>query len=533
MKTNSMPIKLTITNLSANEFILFFSLFTFFIIQKLPFILHNGEINPDESQMLTQAITLEFDPVFWRSVDGTTSGPINSYLLLLLEYIGFPFNYSTLHLFSVTLTITSLAITYFTLRIFLPFNVSFPSLFIIYSFFFFTNHRDFNHFNSELPSVMLLTTGVFILAKVYYKKQSSPLMYGALGVICCLVPLAKLQGAPLAFLYITFAIFNLTGSKINKFDKLIGIVSIGIGSGLVGGLLLYYLFQNKLIYDFYIMYVKTNLVHNNPGNSLMLFIKLIFKSSYDFLFFFTFSISIWVSSVFTTIRNKTNLLDNKVLWFLIINLIISFFVIARTGYIFEHYLYYTFFPITLLNAFFINQLVKSENLKKYSEIIFSIVALIFFTGLAITNYLKYSSKNQSFSASHTPLYEDKVINLINQYAKPTDCIVVWGWNLNYHVLTGLRQGTRENHSIRCMNTNSLGAIRDLKLVDYYRQQYVDDMKRNKPVVFIDEVEANSFFINPKMVVHQNIPVLRNYVASNYKLVSKESGVSVYVRKDRI
>ena len=38
--------------------------------------------NPDESQLIAGAITLRHDPVFWRSVDGVTAGPLDYYPLL-------------------------------------------------------------------------------------------------------------------------------------------------------------------------------------------------------------------------------------------------------------------------------------------------------------------------------------------------------------------------------------------------------------------------------------------------------------------
>ena len=47
-----------------------------------PFLLSATEYNPDESQIIAGVITLTKDPVFWRSVDGTSSGPLNFYALL-------------------------------------------------------------------------------------------------------------------------------------------------------------------------------------------------------------------------------------------------------------------------------------------------------------------------------------------------------------------------------------------------------------------------------------------------------------------
>src|SRR3954466_15833933 len=47
-----------------------------------PMLWVRHELNVDESQLIAGAITLRHDPVFWRSVDGGTAGPIDFYPLL-------------------------------------------------------------------------------------------------------------------------------------------------------------------------------------------------------------------------------------------------------------------------------------------------------------------------------------------------------------------------------------------------------------------------------------------------------------------
>ncbi len=82
-----------------------------------------------------------------------------------------------------------------------------------------------------------------------------------------------------------------------------------------------------------------------------------------------------------------------------------------------------------------------------------------------------------------------------------------------------------------MTTNLLVAIHDPQLIAYYGREFVKALKRNNPSVFIDEVKANRFFENPEWVVHQNIPGLKQIIANQYQLLTHESGVSVYLRKD--
>ena len=44
-------------------------------------ICYEGEINLDESQLLAQAMRYKADLMPWRSVDGGSSGPLNTWLL--------------------------------------------------------------------------------------------------------------------------------------------------------------------------------------------------------------------------------------------------------------------------------------------------------------------------------------------------------------------------------------------------------------------------------------------------------------------
>ncbi|MBV8780547.1 MAG: hypothetical protein JO353_04055, partial [Phycisphaerae bacterium] len=50
---------------------------------RLPVISSPWSLGLDESVFLSGAITLKYDPVFWRTVESTTSGPLNYYPLML------------------------------------------------------------------------------------------------------------------------------------------------------------------------------------------------------------------------------------------------------------------------------------------------------------------------------------------------------------------------------------------------------------------------------------------------------------------
>ena len=69
----------------------------FFLLLRLPILLCPFEINVDESQMAAQAMRYGQDLTPWKSVEGESNGPIDSWFLLGTHELGLPFSYRTLH----------------------------------------------------------------------------------------------------------------------------------------------------------------------------------------------------------------------------------------------------------------------------------------------------------------------------------------------------------------------------------------------------------------------------------------------------
>lgn len=85
-------------------------LFLFWL--RFPFIVFNQELNPDESQMITHAMTLRSDHIYWKFVDGHTIGPLSSYLLILPTFLGLAFDYTSARLTAYFLMLGSLFFFY-------------------------------------------------------------------------------------------------------------------------------------------------------------------------------------------------------------------------------------------------------------------------------------------------------------------------------------------------------------------------------------------------------------------------------------
>jgi hypothetical protein len=503
-----------------------------YLIVKLPFVTHNAPINMDESQMLAQAITLNHDPVFWRSVDGTTSGPLNTYLIWLAGHLGFPYTYQLLHGLAVALMLVYLGTTYrLLLRLVGP-RAALISTLLLYCFLLLTNHWDFNHYNSELLSVVLLSLGLYLLACIQTSPYPSLWLFGLLGVVSCLVPLAKLQGGPVALGYLVYAGADLLFRPLPLKRKAALGGAMAVGSKVVLGLLLAFLGYFQVLEDAYLMYIVTNLAHYNAIDPVRHFVLFVFRSSSDYFYLVLVSASLGLISVISRGLNRLRLVaPGRFTYFLLANLLISFWVATRTGYNFPHYLFYTFLPLALLNAYAIRQLLRAER----ARFRLSVAAQLVVIGLGFMGMSGYSARlpDQHFAFPSVAPREVTVASLIKRYAKPTDALAVWGWNCWYYTETGLWQAVRQNHSIRCMKTISTGALQNDSLIAWYRRQYVSDLERNRPAFFVDEVRDNIIFTDPEHIGYQSVPALKSFIDKHYQLVQEVEGIFVFVRNDRL
>ena len=147
------------------------TLMVFFFL-RLPSIVYNREINPDESQMITQGKTLAVDPVYFRSVDGTTIGPLDSYALIVPSWIGLPFDYRSARLLGLLLVAASLFFLYKTARLWFgerPAQLAMlPVLFTLGL----TRNGDLLSYCSELVPIFLLSAGSWLFSGIDTRRQS-------------------------------------------------------------------------------------------------------------------------------------------------------------------------------------------------------------------------------------------------------------------------------------------------------------------------------------------------------------------------
>jgi hypothetical protein len=489
---------------------------TLVLLMRLPIVIFNQEINPDESQMIAHALTLRQYPIYWQSVDGTTIGPLDNYVLLLPSFFGIALNYTSAKLVGLLCVLGSLWFFYQSVKNFFNDSVArlalLPPLFLVA----FTQDADFVHYSSEQLPVFLLNLGLLLLSKVYKSQQKVSTLFW-LGFILGMSPFAKIQVVPQAAVIGVFALIVTVQPK-NLFKNL--------GTLLAGGLtfpLLTVIWASVygVLDDFWNFYVLGNLIYAGGSSVIdsILRIPSFFAKSPDFL---VFLISIVFSSFIAILAPKRASNNEGKTPFVIISficfwLLASLYAATKSGNDFVHYLNLCIYPFALTGAIFINKSFKNQQFR----LLIALFILLPFALVFGYKILKHRPLNTYISTADHRVPISNVSKLIMQHATSKDRLVVWGWMCRYHVETQMPQGTAENHSERCIYPHPMRE-------KYYRR-YLVDLKNNRPKVFVDAV-PNSLWLNDRTTqAHEAFPELNEFITKNYHLVGEADQTRVYVR----
>lgn len=496
---------------------------------RLPVFLFNHELDPDESQMLTQGLTLSIDPIIYRSVDPTTGGPLTSYLLAGIAKLGFTLDFHLAHVLSWFLTMAALLMGYYTAKLLHLASTVQWALLPFISFLSFIQFTDFVIFYSEITSILFLNACVLLLA---YWGQKQAFRAGELvlfGFMLGVIPLCKLQALPMAFIIGIFACIQLFVHQRPQALRHFAFLAIGfLGWWIVWCL---FLWKNQVLNDFFTYYIKANLEYNDSlsvsGVSRSKFVNffrlpwvIIRKGcGFEWLlypFIFLTSAGIYLS----IIRKKLGKIIalNSYFWIMLGGyLLMANLAITRTGSFYEHYFHYLFLPFLL----FFNLCLKYFSAQSRWVMLFTQLAFL----IILANNSIHGRPTNRYTS--TPQEKDvtraQIAQSILKYGHPGQYLAVWGWSCDLYVVTQMPQGVNENHTTRSGMKHSLQ--------EQYYKRYLSDMKRTGPAIFVDAITSNTLWMdNPKKYGHQNYPELAQFIAENYTLKEEIKGVKIYALK---
>lgn len=541
---------------------------TLLVFMRVPSVFYNRELNPDESQLLTQAITLKQDPVYGRSVDGTSIGPINTYLLLIPSAFGRPLDYTAARLTGLLLIALSLLLFYRSLlRLTTP-AVSRLSFLPLLLFFSWATDTDFLHYSSELSSLLILTACFYQTVRLLQSTRPGWTALAGLGIVAGLTPYAKLQTLPVVgMMLITLALYGFGRQRLKAIRPLVvlsagfllpTVVVFGLayGFGVERYFIDYYFIGNLTTYSQ--IYANVPLVSQGFLPKLFRFPAFLARYA-DFLVFVVFN-CLAVSTVALIVSRRQRRPLKAVSWttvLIVLTALGALWAVVTPGTEFGHHLLLLAFPLGWLSALALQQIVGTTANRHLWPRLVTFAAVVFVLDIALTDNLLLPYGKRLAGEFRTkevvstkpqlkePIDEWRLVRnpylfsfpdkmtlplspasrVIRQYTTPSDKIAVWGWNCQYYVETGLAQGVSENHTQRSIIPN--------KLRDRYLSRYARELRENRPALFVDAVGNKSWMLIQPQHRHEQFAGIDRVVRQQYDFVTQLDDVRIYVRRDRL
>jgi len=522
-----------------SDIVFIFTLFTFVFATRWPSLFWYKGYSIDEDQFLSAAWTLIQDPIFFRSVESGSSGPMNIYPMLGSMLFGIFPGFLSIRITSLLMTVSAILFSYCALKKISVIQYARTGILIPCAFFGLTSFWDFSGYSSEVPSILYLCIGLVCASYIFNYNPSTgtwiPVFYSFIGgFFISLVPLAKLQGVYLSLFTGCVLIISIILNKNISIKNKLAFALISICGALTFPLFFTGLMWASGSFEYYfksyflnaLAYVDSGHQNFNP----FVFVWQIIQKGVDFQFIFlgwALFFLIALSILFINFFKTKKIIGLPLLILSLFFVAIAFFTVIAPRRDWAHYL--LFVPIYLgISLSVIMQLLDSNlsisKLKTKSTILCIVTILICVCPIGIYRLIKtnpWIGTAEKWSKVHTSTYTPVGTAIVRASTGNRSLLCVWGYNPDYHSETKLNQSTRLNISTAQFNNNNLQS--------FFRRTYLEDLKKNKPEVFVDATARNQFpaLNDPDKYRHEVVPEVRDFVAANYELFDEIDGVRIY------
>ena len=470
---------------------------------RLPSALVPRELNVDESVFLSQAMKFLVDPRPWVSVDPSTSGPLNSYLISVLLLLGFKPGFVLIHMLASALVCLQVFVAYLTLRRLRSEKTAAVGAFLMVVLYGLATHKDYLHYAGEWLPSLLLMVGFYIF--VVWLDNSAGRRMGAqlcllfsVGLVLGTAPWCKLQAGPITGalgLVVLAAIFKDKEADVSFSRRVKGLIAFGGGGVLTTCVMLAILAKTDAVKDFWYSYIQGNVAYAGTLPSLITSIEdfLVICVSWPLrqpLLIALVGLGLLVQG---PTRTDILLLFKKNKWAfsgLLAYAASALFAICRVRYLSITTLCFSYLPIvTYLAAVAFTVPPKLPDLtrrrRSSKRLVFAVVLIVAFATIGGIRYASMISAivelshsqpiriedlelvhglpervsddrmakiRRAFIASDWPRYwwvedsNERIANIVGdiQRTRRVRSLAIWGWAPGVYVLTGIPPATRDS-----------------------------------------------------------------------------------------
>ncbi len=467
----------------------------------------------DEDLWLAGAITLKTDPRFWIAFDGTTSGPLTVYPLMLPYLWGGVANYGLSRLLTALFWGGNACLFFASLRHLVNHKIAAITATSLFSFLGACNVADYVMFNGEHVPIFCMSLAFWMISRHAHSNSAPFWQCLIIGLLLGAAPFGKLQAGPLAFALGIFAVLKFRTGNARS-----GLI-IGAVLPLLGVLI--YACQEECLYEVWRLYVISTLKYaaSTSGQPWIVralaFPSAIFNCIDSRLFFMV--------QVLVAIGGMVGLLETarrglQIQWgltFSFIWLLIAVMSIIQTGQFFHHYFLFLLTPLLLWNSLSWNEVVQrlpdvQQGIAAPWKARHAAYCCFLAAIMPVVPAVRFG--HASIPRGHFPLplsWTDPFSDEIQRWATPQSYLVVWGHRPEIYVQTNLPSGTRYAYP-HLMHVSWADA-------DFHLQLFLRDLKRHSQLIFVEvPADPNSQIPVPPV---ETIPQLAAELATRFHHVA--------------
>lgn len=463
--------------------------------------------NPDEGHLLAGALTLAHDPVFWRSVDGTTHGPVDLWPLTFVSWIGLTLDYRAARILAVACTAGMILLLW---RLVARRSEAAGRIAVLpaTAWLALTREPEFHQLCSEHVPMLLIamaTKTAFAESPGGFSERRA----AWLGVLLAALPFAKLQAVPVAaaiggtWLWST----RETGSR-----QLLLLRSAFLGGAVALAIVLAPTLLAGLGGEFWTSYIVANRNYamvgplNPPGPRLIWGLQWLLAITGGAL-------------VAALLADRRGLLGNRYLPEGAALTVAAVLAIRFPGHPFQHYWLLAAPGIILLAGAAAPVLLGRERIPQGWLPALALVVMLPFALKRLQAFPRF----EEFRAAR-PQIGATALAAIREQVPADGSLAIWGWLPDLYVLTQRPQAVREAQTGAEINPGPLQAR--------FRARYLADLERRRPEVFVDAVHPGAFaFTDRACQGHETFPDLSAWLARDYAPAGEFDGLRLYRRKD--
>jgi hypothetical protein len=485
-----------------------------------------GDLEGDESLAVSAALTRYLEPAYGLTLFSGSYGPLATYPISGLGWLGIRIDYGASKLLSICLVIASSAILYLALRTLSQARTARLALLPLLAFLGLGNFPWTMSFCSEQWINLLTISMIFFLLRLDRGIGGVRANLCGMGLAFGLIPLVKWQGMPMAALVLACAVAIQVQRHLREPKELaaglLPLVVLGLSPLLVWCAIQWSCGNLAFFLDTYVWSLFAQATSRYPSTlseRLMALPVWGFPAHSTARWFLATSTSFWLPAAIYLCFVRRSARFGLELALASLYLAVSLYAVLQPGGPFAHYLNLLLQPYALLLGLVFCRFAQAARRPVFVHVAYLCLAVLFPSLVFL---------GEAPLPLRIPREEMRVrsIDVPPELDLAGSPLILWGWIYGHYVQTGTVWGTRTGGSSEILEPFFSDKAK-------FIADYVSSLESGRAPVFLDTATEGSPAYGARALYgHERVPEVADAVRRNYFLCNELEGARIFLHRER-